>query len=289
MVCPICNATTHKKFNCPIKYEYSALLYKYVIDTYINWGQLTVLLSNAAYSLSQMTNMEIDLLGEFIVDKKQYHTPLWKSNIKWERCIPNGMTEPYRTLILPSIKTTNPNYKKELICHFIVNNRYQNLLTKHDKNVIRKGNLEPHICDRLSRIDNYSNFPLLNTVFRNASNDSFPPADFPLFNTVFRNTSNDSFPPADFPIYYIPDITLDIPAHSTCPVCYEILTVHNTTQLQCSHQICFHCLCNQLVKFKNVAENATASCCLCRQTIHSLEFSCHNMYSAFNIACYLYK
>jgi hypothetical protein len=76
MVCPICNATTHKKMNCPIKHEYSALLYKYVIDTYINWGQLTVLLSNAAYSLSQMTNMEIDLLGEFIVDKKQYHTPL---------------------------------------------------------------------------------------------------------------------------------------------------------------------------------------------------------------------
>ena len=167
------------------------------------------------------------------------------------------MTEPYRTLILPSIKTNNPNYKKELICHFIVNNRYQNLLTKHDKNVIRNGNLEPHICDRLSRIDNYSNFPLL--------------------NTVFRNTSNDSFPPADFPIYYIPDITLDIPAHSTCPICYEILTVHNTTQLQCSHQICFHCLCNQLVKFKNVAENATASCCLCRQTVHSLEFSCHNI------------
>lgn len=248
MVCSICKQAGHTKPRCPIKREYSAVLYKYIV-AYNSYYNLEEVFAGLSRCYSKVSTNDLDILGEFIVNKKNY-TEVWEGRTKWERSILCGMSVGYRNDMIRSLQDlpftiSRANYKKELICHYIINNRLENLLTEVDEHLIRNGTLNAHFRQLLVPPN------LLPPP---------PPAKTENYGIKLKYCSEISISEDD----------------NTCPICYETLDKTNVFVSNCNHKTCIGCFEQCFKEFQSNQKIPT--CCICRETITTLRLSNEDTY-----------
>lgn len=241
MVCSICKQTGHTKPRCPIKREYGAVLYKYIIS-HNSYHNLNDVFAGLSFCFAKVSLNDLDILGEFIVNKKQY-TEIWDGRTKWERSIPNGMGLEYRRHILERLQElpfqiSRANYKKEMISHYIINNRDENLLNSDDEYLIRNGTLNAHFHRLLMRPNMVQERPKARR-----------------YNINLTHCTNIHIAEED----------------SSCPICYETLDQTNVAVSNCNHKTCAGCFERCLNEFKT--KNKIPTCCMCRASITNVSLS----------------